>query len=236
MTRSYTGKVFVLAVPLLVAATAAAAGIYFEILSAAALNCCAAEASGCAPNDGPAAVAAQRQQPVNVLVAYHTLRGNTEKMAQGVAEGARRVQGVKVVLKKVEDVSKEDLIAADGIILGCPTYYANIPGKMKTIIDDWSWKMKVDFTDKVGGAFATGGGVAGGKEHVIVSLLLYMVNLRMVVAGPLYEDEEGDDKWAEMGSAAMTGPIDPGVNEAELDAARRLGDRIARLALKLHGR
>jgi len=82
MTRSYTGKVFVLAVPLLVAATAAAVGIYFEILSAAALNCCAAEASRCAPNDGPAAVAAQRQQPVNVLVAYHTLRGNTEKMAR----------------------------------------------------------------------------------------------------------------------------------------------------------
>mgnify|MGYP001772740852 FL=1 len=34
----------------------------------------------------------------------------------------------------------------------------------------------------------------------------------------------------------MTGPIDPGVGEAELDAARRLGDRIARLALKLHRR
>jgi multimeric flavodoxin WrbA len=45
---------------------------------------------------------------------------------------------------------------------------------MKVIIDDWSWKMKVDFTDKVGGAFSTGGGQVGGKEHVVTSLLLFM--------------------------------------------------------------
>ncbi len=104
---------------------------------------------------------------------------------------------------------------------------------MKVVIDDWSWKMKVDFTDKVGGAFATGGGQMGGKEHTAVSLLLFMVNLRMVVAGPLYEDEQGDDKWAEIGAGAITGPLDPGVGKGELDSAHRLGERIARLAKKL---
>jgi hypothetical protein len=31
----------------------------------------------------------------------------------------------------------------------------------------------------------------------------------------------------------MTGPIDPGVGDAEIDSARRLGDRIARLAKKM---
>ncbi len=236
MTGNYMRKVCFLALALLIAPATAASGELRQLPPCAAASCTSSEATVAAPNNAQPAAFPPAGQPVTVLVAYHSLRGNTEKMAQGVVEGARRVQGVKVVLKKVEDVTKEDLIAADGIILGCPTYYANIPGKMKAIIDDWSWKMKVDFTDKVGGAFATGGGQAGGKEHVIVSLLLYMVNLRMVVAGPLYEDEEGDDKWAEMGSAAMTGPIDPGVGEAELDAARRLGDRIARLALKLHRR
>ena len=34
-------------------------------------------------------------------------------------------------------------------------------------------------------------------------------------------------------SAAMTGPLDPGVGEGELDSARRLGERVARLAAKL---
>ena len=31
----------------------------------------------------------------------------------------------------------------------------------------------------------------------------------------------------------MTGPLDPGVGEGELDNARRLGERVARLAVKL---
>ena len=173
---------------------------------------------------------------VRVLVAYHSRRGNTEKMAQGAAEGARQVPRVAVTLKKVEDVTKEDLQAAHGIVLGAPTYYANIPGTMKTVIDDWAWKMKVDFTDKVGGALATGGDQTGGKEHVVVSLLLFMINNRMVVAGPLQQGKDPGDIWAEIGASAATGPTDPGVGDHDLDAARRLGRRIATLARKLHGR
>lgn len=182
--------------------------------------------------EGKAAGAANGKG-VHVLVAYDSLRGNTEKMAQAVAEGARRVPGTVVTVKRVGDVAKGDLVAADGIILGCPTYYANIPGSMKVVIDDWSWKMKVDFTDKVGGAFSTGGGHAGGKEHVVISLLLFMVNNRMVVAGPLYEDEEGEDRWAELGATAATGPSDPGLSASELDGARRVGQRVAQLAARL---
>ncbi len=170
---------------------------------------------------------------VRVLVVYYSLTGNTEKMAAEVAKGARGVAGTTVILKKVDEVTKADLEAADGIVLGSATYYANIPGEMKVILDSWSWKLEVDFTDKAGGAFATGGGQVGGKEHVIVSLLLFMLNNRMVVAGPLYHDTEGI--WAEIGAAAMTGPLDPGVGEDELDSARRLGDRVARVAGQMKG-
>jgi NAD(P)H dehydrogenase (quinone) len=171
-----------------------------------------------------------------VLVAYYSLTGNTEKMARGVAEGIRRVQGVTAVVKKVDEVTRQDLEAADGIILGSATYYANIPGKMKVAIDDWSWKMKVDFTDKIGGAFSTGGGQVGGKEHVVTSLLMFMLSNRMVVAGPLYQNEKTGSVWGEPGSAAMTGPLDPGVSEQELDSARLLGERIAGLVKKIKTR
>ncbi len=171
-----------------------------------------------------------------MLIAYYSLTGNTEKMARGVAEGIRRVPGVTAVLKKVDKVTKQDLEAADGIILGSPTYYANIPGKMKVVIDNWSWKMKVDFTDKIGGAFSTGGGQVGGKEHVVTSLLLFMLSNRMIVAGPLYQNEKTGSVWGEPGSSAMTGPLDPGVSEQELDSARRLGERIGGLARKLKAR
>jgi 6-phosphogluconolactonase len=177
-----------------------------------------------------------RDARVRILVAYYSRSGNTEQMARGVAEGAESVPGVIATLKKVSEVSKEDLDTADGVILGCPTYFANIPGEMKTIIDDWNWKMKVDFTDKVGGAFATAGGQVGGQEHVVVSLLLFMLNNRMVVAGPLYRNEKTGSIWAEPGAAAITGPLDPGVGEGELDGARRLGGRVGRLAKKIKGR
>lgn len=176
---------------------------------------------------------APQKAPVTVLVAYYSLTGNTEQMAKGVVEGVKRVPGAVAVLKKVEEVVKQDLEAADAIVLGAPAYYGNIPGKMKVAIDDWSWKMKVDFTDKVGGAFATGGGQAGGKEFVVVSLLMFMINNRMVVAGPLYRNEKTGSVWAEAGAAAMTGPLDPGVGSGELDGAQRLGERVAGLAGKL---
>jgi NAD(P)H dehydrogenase (quinone) len=176
------------------------------------------------PADPPAA---------RILVACYSLTGNTEKMGRAVVEGAKRGPGVAVTLKKVEEVTREDLAAADGIILGCPTYYGNVPGKMKVVIDDWSWKMKVDFTDKVGGAFATGGGQTGGKEFTVMSLLMFMLNNRMVVAGPLYRNEKTGSVWAEAGASATTGPLDPGIGEAEEDSARRLGERVAQLARKM---
>jgi len=188
------------------------------------------------PADGGEGSAPPETPPVRVLVVYHSRRGNTEKMALAVADGAQRVPGVAVTVKRVQEATKEDLQAADGLALGSPTYFAGIAGEMKVVIDDWNWKWKVDFTDKVGGAFATGGGQTGGKEQTVVSLLLFMLNNRMVVAGPLYQDETGEDIWGEMGSSAMTGPLDPGVGDAEIDAARRLGDRVARLAKKLKGR
>ncbi len=176
------------------------------------------------------------QPAVQVLVAYYSLHGNTERFAQGVVEGAKQVPGTSVTIKKVEDITKQDLQAAHAIALGAPTYFAGIPGRMKVAIDDWNWKWKVDFTDKVGGAFSTGGGQTAGKEFVVVSLLLFMINNRMIVAGPLYQDAEGEDIWGEPGSSAMTGPLDPGVSDQELQAARLLGHRLATVAAKLQAK
>jgi multimeric flavodoxin WrbA len=173
------------------------------------------------------------RKTADVLIAYDSMMGNTERMAQAVVEGVKRVPGAVAAVRKVSEVTREDLTAAEAIVLGCPAYYANIPGRMKIVIDDWSWKMKVNFTDKIGGAFATGGGQMGGKEHTVISLLLFMINNRMVVAGPLYQDQEGQDIWAEVGAGAMTGPIDPGIGPKELDSARRLGERVARLAVEM---
>ena len=190
-------------------------------------------ALACPAACGRAAEKSPPAGPVRVLVAYYSLTGNTEKMAGGVAEGIARVPGVRAIVKPVADVTKADLEAADGIVLGCPTYFSNIPGRMKVVIDDWSWKMKVDFTDKVGGAFSTGGGTSGGKEHVVTSLLLFMLSNRMVVAGPLYRNEKTGSLWGEPGTTAVTGPLDPGISPQELERRCPPGPRVAGLAKKL---
>src|SRR5437763_11913373 len=66
-----------------------------------------------------------------VLIVYHSLTGNTEKMAQGVAEGANSVSGARVVLKKVGDVTADDLLACDALIVGSPVYFANMAAEIK---------------------------------------------------------------------------------------------------------
>ena len=58
--------------------------------------------------DGEGKAAGARPHP-HILVAYYSLTGNTEQMARGVAEGIGRVPGVTAVVKKVDEVTKQDL-------------------------------------------------------------------------------------------------------------------------------
>ena len=76
-------------------------------------------------------------RPVIVLVTYHSATGNTEKMAQGVAEGAKAVSGTTVILKRVGEVTGNDLLSSDAVIVGSPVYFGNMSGEVKTFFDNW---------------------------------------------------------------------------------------------------
>lgn len=67
----------------------------------------------------------------NTNIIYDSKTGNTEKMALAVAEGAAQIKGTKTIVKKVEETRNEDLLKADGIIVGSPTYYGQMSGKIK---------------------------------------------------------------------------------------------------------
>ncbi|ERJ12197.1 flavodoxin [Haloplasma contractile] len=56
----------------------------------------------------------------NIVVIYWSGTGNTEMMAQSVAEGAK-VNGDQVELLSVEEATSEDVISADLVALGCPS-------------------------------------------------------------------------------------------------------------------
>lgn len=97
---------------------------------------------------------------ITVLVTYHSGTGNTEKMAQGVVEGAKGVSGTSVVLKRVADVAGNDLLSSDAFIVGSPVYFGNMSGEVKMFFDNWTLKFQLfqgrKMRNKVGAVFATG--------------------------------------------------------------------------------
>ncbi|MFC2006714.1 flavodoxin domain-containing protein [Chloroflexota bacterium] len=69
-----------------------------------------------------------------ILIAYFSLTGKTEKMAEYIAEGVR-FSGQQVVVKKISDLkSGNDLAGYDGYIFGSPTYHREMAESMKTFL------------------------------------------------------------------------------------------------------
>jgi len=154
-----------------------------------------------------------------ILVVYDSKTGNTEKMAFAVAEGAKQIKGVKVIVKRVEQASVEDFLGVDGIIMGSPTYYGQMSAKLKALIDE-SVKIHGKLEGKVGAAFTSSGGTATGAETTILSILQAMLVHGMIVQG------RSDDKH--YGAAAVGSP-----REKELKSCKKLGKRVAKLIKKL---
>ena len=162
-------------------------------------------------------------ETVSVLVAYHSATGNTEKMAQGVAEGVKSVAGANVVVKRVGEVTADDLLSSDGVIIGSPVYFGNMSGEVKSFLDGWA-KMGLfqdrKMRNKVGGTFATGSSFSNGKELTMLTIQAAMVMHQMLVTSG----------GGGFGASATTGPDSPGVDEKELAEANALGKRIAEVA------
>ncbi|MFA5323925.1 MAG: flavodoxin domain-containing protein [Smithella sp.] len=70
-----------------------------------------------------------------ILIVYHSQTGKTAKMADAVAEGAKSIDGVEVVLKKASDATLDDLLTADGLALGTPENFGYMSGMVKDFFD-----------------------------------------------------------------------------------------------------
>jgi len=166
----------------------------------------------------------QAEQPVRVLVAFHSLSGNTEKMAQAVAEGARSVPETRVRVERVEKITADVLFSSDALIVGSPVYWANMAGPVKTFFDNWQFKFGVwpefKMQNKVGAAFTTGGQVSGGKEVTMLTILAAMLGNQMIIVSG----------GGAFGASATTEGKSPGVDDDELADAQALGKRVAEVA------
>lgn len=87
-----------------------------------------------------------------VLIAYFSLTGNTEKMAQYIAEGVR-MSGQQAVVKKLSDIkSHEDMAGYDGYLFGSPTFHQDMAEPMKTFL---FLARKAELEGKLAGAFGS---------------------------------------------------------------------------------
>jgi NAD(P)H dehydrogenase (quinone) len=153
-----------------------------------------------------------------VLIVYHSKSGNTQEMAETVKEGVQS-EGVKAVMKKVNQATLKDLLNADGIILGSPTYYGTMAGEMKAFLDR-SVQIHGKLEGKVGATFSSGGGLGGGVETTALDMAKSLLIHGMIIQG---------DPWgSHYGTVSIGRP-----NAAAKKECKKLGQKVARLVKRL---
>ena len=156
----------------------------------------------------------------NILVIYHSMTGNTAKMAEAVAQGARSA-GADVAVKKAIDTTLDDLLRADGIIIGSPTYYGLMAAEIKQLFDRSS-EVRGRLENKIGAAFTSSASIEGGNQTALLSILQAMLIHAMIVVGDPME------------SGGHYGVIAIGEPSKEvLTSCQILGNRVASIAKRL---
>jgi NAD(P)H dehydrogenase (quinone) len=178
-----------------------------------------------------------------VLIVYATNYGNTQKMAEAIALGAKSVSDTQVEVKLAEDVMQDDALASDAIIVGTPVHMGSPDWRVKKFIDTVCGHLWVKdlLIGKVGAVFATGGGygsAGGGCELAMLALLSNFTELGMIIV-PLPKNTPGYPaggiQWGAYGRSHAEDGTPIGVTAEKLEAAKHHGANVARVASALQG-
>lgn len=160
---------------------------------------------------------------MNVLVLYFSKGGNTRRLAEAIADGARSVDGTTVVVKNTDEVSKEDFVTADGIIAGSPVYFGSMAAPLKAVFDEFVGVRK-KMENKVGAAFTTSGDPTGGKETTMLAIIQAFLIYGMVIVG------DPMSATGHYGTACVGAP-----DAKAMDNGAKLGQRVAEIARQIAG-
>jgi NAD(P)H dehydrogenase (quinone) len=195
-----------------------------------------------------------------VLVLYYSTYGHIETMAYAVAEGAKKVVGTEVVVKRVpelvpEEIAKqnhfkldqkapiatvEELSSYDAIIFGAPTRFGVAASQMRNFLDQTGglW-FNGALIGKVGSVFTSSATQHGGQESTILSFHATLLHHGMVIVGLPYsctaqmgvDEIKGGSPYGASTIAGGDGSRQP--SEQELGMARFQGEHVAKIAAKL---
>lgn len=150
-----------------------------------------------------------------ILVAYYSQTGNTEEMAKCIAGAAGEVDDAEAVARPVEELSPDDLLKYDGIVMGSPVYYGTMAAPLKELIDD-SVKHHGKLEGKVGGAFSSSGVIGGGNETTLLDIIACQLVHGMIVRGVPHGPHYGPTCQGAPGEDAQKQCADYGRKVAEL--------------------
>ena len=142
-------------------------------------------------------------------------------MAKLVAASAARLPDTKVRLKSVAEATADDLVWCDGIALGSPTHMGTIAWEMKRWWDVVAQPLWPKIEGKIGCAFSSSGGAAGGGELTCLALQIVLMNYGILVFG--VPDYVAPGQTLHYGAICAGRPR----NAGEREACRRLGRRLA---------
>jgi NAD(P)H dehydrogenase (quinone) len=146
-----------------------------------------------------------------ILVLYYSSYGHVEMMAQAQADGAGRVSGTRVNVKRVPELMPIDVATAagckldqsapiadpqeladyDAILFGTPTRFGNMASQMRNFLDQTGplWGRNA-LVGKIGSVFCSTASQHGGQETTLTSFHTTLLHHGMVIVGLPYTFKE----------------------------------------------
>jgi NAD(P)H dehydrogenase (quinone) len=192
-----------------------------------------------------------------ILVLYYSHTGAVRQMAQLVARGVEKVDGMRARLRTVPRVSAlteavepavpdtgapyaelKDLEECAGLALGSPTRFGNMAAPLKYFLDSTSalW-LGGALSGKPAALFTSTASAHGGQEATLLSMMIPLLHHGMLIVGLPYSEPElmgtrtGGTPY---GASHLAGVhADQPVSEEEKRLCLALGTRLARVAARL---
>jgi len=192
-----------------------------------------------------------------ILVLYYSPGGTTAEMANIIARGIEEVEGVQARVRTVPPVSAtteqttasipengplyatlDDLVECDGLVLGCPTHFGNMPAAMKYFIDSTSalW-MGGKLAGKPAAVFSASTSMHGGQESTLLTMMLPLLHHGMLIVGlpytetELFQTKTGGSPY---GATRLTDDLEATpLSDDERKLGLAIGRRVASTAKKL---
>ena len=168
--------------------------------------------------------------PVSVLILYDRKSAAIEALAEAAAKGVESTGIARANVKRVEEADREDLLAADGLMLGSPNW-SGVTGSLKLWLDETGdlWE-EAALAGRPAAAFTTGWGRHSGLEMTLLQLIHWMLACGMIVVGLPWSDRMRYS-GSYYGASATEG-----VSDDDLAQAHELGARLATIAARLNTR